>query len=220
MKSFSVKSNAKRFAKGLADKFPGIEAIEPVETEVGAKEWFAAVRVVDHSIDKAALHASVAESAVIHGLDLGGEPVNEAGAVGEDVTDIPAFLRKDTEDRAKRTAEAAKHLPPPVVSTPEEVEARREAKRTARQQAKNEGGQNVEGARKARTGAVAEKAFAMLRRSGGVTAGEMQEALGWQPHTLRGWISTQNSKGAGITKVKDSITKVTVWRIVGAEAAA
>lgn len=47
MKSYSVKSNAKRFARGVAAKYPEkLEAIEPFETNVdGVREWFPFVRI-------------------------------------------------------------------------------------------------------------------------------------------------------------------------------
>lgn len=43
MKSYNVKSNAMRFARGLAVKFPGYINDEPVAVSPGAKEWFPAV---------------------------------------------------------------------------------------------------------------------------------------------------------------------------------
>jgi hypothetical protein len=46
MKSYSVKSNAKRFARGIAAKHPAsLEAIEPVETSIGGMGWFPAVEI-------------------------------------------------------------------------------------------------------------------------------------------------------------------------------
>lgn len=48
MKPYNVKSNAKRFARGVAAKYPGnVEAAEPVETSPGSREWFPAVSVID-----------------------------------------------------------------------------------------------------------------------------------------------------------------------------
>ncbi|MES0108386.1 DUF3489 domain-containing protein [Mesorhizobium sp. M0013] len=43
MKSYNVKSNAKRFAKQLAAKFPGYSPDEPAKVSPGAKEWFPAL---------------------------------------------------------------------------------------------------------------------------------------------------------------------------------
>lgn len=48
MKPYNVKSNAKRFARGIAAKYPGrVEVAEPVETEPGSREWYSAVSVID-----------------------------------------------------------------------------------------------------------------------------------------------------------------------------
>lgn len=47
MKSYSVKSNAKRFARGIAAKYPEfeVEAAEPVEVSEGSREWYPAISV-------------------------------------------------------------------------------------------------------------------------------------------------------------------------------
>jgi len=53
-------------------------------------------------------------------------------------------------------------------------------------------------------GAKSAEAIRLMSRKSGATAEELQEVLGWQPHSLRGWVSTQNSKGtAKIESVKD-----------------
>lgn len=45
--------------------------------------------------------------------------------------------------------------------------------------------------------------LAMIARKGGATATELQEATGWQPHSVRGFISTAGKKGlAKITSAK------------------
>lgn len=47
MKSYSVKSNAKRFARGVAAKYPGdVEVAEPLETAPGSRLWYATVSVI------------------------------------------------------------------------------------------------------------------------------------------------------------------------------
>lgn len=86
MKSYSVKSNAKRAARRLValHTFVPLEAIEPVldiddqVTDGGA--WFPAVRVPSDTPDelKSRLFNSINGEAVIHGLASDAEPVNEA----------------------------------------------------------------------------------------------------------------------------------------------
>ncbi|MGZ2374952.1 hypothetical protein ACVI3U_002855 [Sinorhizobium medicae] len=47
MKSYSVKSNAKRFARGLCAEYPeAYEPADPVEVSPGAREWYPAVKYV------------------------------------------------------------------------------------------------------------------------------------------------------------------------------
>jgi hypothetical protein len=45
-----------------------------------------------------------------------------------------------------------------------------------------------------RAGSKAAGALAMLRRPGGASNTELQSAFGWQPHTVRGFVSTAASK--------------------------
>ncbi|MGO8269259.1 DUF3489 domain-containing protein [Rhizobium ruizarguesonis] len=83
MKSYSVKSNAKRFARSIAAKHPqNIEAIEPVETSIIGMGWFPAVRIIGDVTDgfKVMVFDSYGADAVIHGLDTG-EVVNEAEGI-------------------------------------------------------------------------------------------------------------------------------------------
>ena len=47
MKSYNVKSNAKRFARGIASKYPAMYvAAEPVPVSEGAREWYPALTIV------------------------------------------------------------------------------------------------------------------------------------------------------------------------------
>lgn len=113
MKSYSVKSNAKRFARGIAAKHPeNIEAIEPVETSISGMGWFPAIRVMGEVTDgfKVMVFDSYGADVVIHGMDTG-EVVNESNdasrlkkafdavppATTGDLEPFPAPTRKDGE---------------------------------------------------------------------------------------------------------------------------
>lgn len=97
MKSYNVKSNAKRFARGIAAKWPGqLEAAEPVAAAPG--EWFPAIELVGIWTYEAkiALKAFAGPTCIIHwGSDpADGEPEAEHG---NDVTDIiGAAVHPDT----------------------------------------------------------------------------------------------------------------------------
>lgn len=70
MKSFNVKSNAKRFAKGVAAKYPGrLEAAEPSETIENAREWYPVVALVGDWAegDIAVLHNLHGDTVLIDG---------------------------------------------------------------------------------------------------------------------------------------------------------
>jgi len=60
------------------------------------------------------------------------------------------------------------------------------------------------GARKgtgARDGSKTATILEMLKRSGGATAKELLKATGWQPHSLRGFISGTLGKKMGLTVI-------------------
>jgi len=59
-------------------------------------------------------------------------------------------------------------------------------------------GKKTTGARKAtspRNGSKAAKILDLLKRPGGATAKELMKATSWQPHSVRGFISTLKKKG-------------------------
>jgi len=51
----------------------------------------------------------------------------------------------------------------------------------------------------ARDGSKTAKVLDLLKRPGGVTAKELMKTTGWQPHSVRGFISATLSKRMGLT---------------------
>jgi len=62
------------------------------------------------------------------------------------------------------------------------------------------GAKKAKGAKpEARQGSKTAKVLDLLRRHGGVTAKELIKATGWQPHSLRGFLSGTVGKKMGLT---------------------
>ena len=60
-------------------------------------------------------------------------------------------------------------------------------------------GQRKAGA--ARDGSKTSKVLDLLKRPGGVTAKELMKATGWQPHSVRGFLSGTINKKMGLTVI-------------------
>lgn len=233
MKSYSVKSNAKRFARGVAAKYPGnVEAAEPVEISSGAGEWFAAVSVIDGSDETCAkVVADFPDAVYIYGYtdDVAGEDVATAMAEGdagvysnpvEDMSeptapaeplifdaatiarrpelssiDLPGIPKPVTPETL---AKAAASLPPPVRSSREEIDARRAQRRQRIDAEKADGTRDAGGSKKKPEKINKKKIIIdLLKREGGATQGELEDATGWQRHTLRGYIAGTLRKQVG-----------------------
>jgi hypothetical protein len=68
-----VKSNAKRFARGIAAKYPAMYSpAEPVPVEEGAREWFPALTIIGEEFE--AVKAEVRATCVMVNEDEGAEP--------------------------------------------------------------------------------------------------------------------------------------------------
>ena len=59
----------------------------------------------------------------------------------------------------------------------------------------------AQNAKSARAGSKTQTVLGLLRRQGGVTAKELIEATGWQPHSVRGFLSGAVRKNMGLTVV-------------------
>ena len=100
----------------------------------------------------------------------------------------PEVIKRVKDELAKRTKKAAK--------------AAKKATKAA----------TPKGERKPRENSKKETVFKLLRRANGASAAELQEATGWQAHSLRGFLSTARSNGNNITSEK-SEKRGTVYKL-------
>ncbi|ESZ63503.1 hypothetical protein X728_09140 [Mesorhizobium sp. L103C120A0] len=213
MKSYNVKSNAKRFAKQLAAKFPGYSPDEPAEVSPGAKEWFPALAApfktmaagIPEEISSTAYvngksheaAATIAEAAPVM-TRIQAEVAKVAAMTPAEVTVASKANKAKVKAARKMTLPAMKAAVadlPPTRSTPEQIAERRAARAAARDA-------NPKPAKVTKT-TRADTIIALVSRPNGATAAELQAATEWQPHTLRGYIAgTLRKRGHNIVLVR------------------
>lgn len=221
MKMYSEKGNAKRAAKGLADKYKGQLLVEePIRAPGGGnvQMWYPAVRVREggHTLTDAQINTIgesaqlVAAAASLESLVPDPAPADPKGKLVGKVSLADVMAGNVLGVKGKKDKAGNVHLKsdgkvdlrsvvnmPKTKSTPDEVKARREARKAA-----------PKAAAPAKGPTKTEQALALISRKGGATAPHLREALAWGTHTLRGWVSLQNSKDKrGIATLrKDGVT--------------
>ena len=96
-------------------------------------------------------------------------------------TDLPSTAKRPARSRAK---------PSPSKTSPAPKEPQKGGKAAQRSP------QNKQEARRpdARTGSKTAKILELIRRASGATLAEMERATGWQPHSIRGFLSTASKR--------------------------
>lgn len=130
MKSYSVKSNAKRFARGVSAKHPGLlEASEPCMAP--GKEWFPAVVAIGDRF--ADVPADVRETCIIANEEPeGGLVVSFPEEMADEAEDDIGGPYGDPEDEAAYQASKTDFVPPTPVKMPEALKRKQSMGRIAR----------------------------------------------------------------------------------------
>ncbi|MER9506030.1 DUF3489 domain-containing protein [Mesorhizobium sp. M0579] len=229
MKSYNVKSNAKRFAKQLAAKFPGYSPDEPAEVSPGAKEWFPALAAPFNTM-AAGIPEEISSTAYVNGKSHGAAAAIAEAApimtrIQAEVAKVAAMTPAEVKGASKankaKVSEARKVTAIRGGDTGEGVEttmtiaamkaavadlpptkstpAEIAERRAARAAAR---AANPKPAKVTKT-TRADTIIALVSRPNGATAAELQAATEWQPHTLRGYIAgTLRKRGHNITLVR------------------
>ncbi|MBZ9847214.1 DUF3489 domain-containing protein [Mesorhizobium sp. CA14] len=235
MKSFNVKSNAKRFAKQLAGKFPGYIVDEPVAVSPGAREWYPHVAApskvlaegIPAEISRAAFvngrpynetAARLAEPTTVIAGTATGRPVETTMTVAEaakgySVAVPPAAIIEAGNKMAKSKAKPAKMTPADMKAAVADLPPTKstpeeiEARRAARRQRiATEGPKPAKSPKQTKAAKIIE----LVSRENGATFAELIEGTEWQAHTLRGYIAgTLRKKGHNIVcrKIKGEETR-------------
>ncbi|MER9706043.1 DUF3489 domain-containing protein [Mesorhizobium sp. M0204] len=204
MKSYNVKSNAKRFARQLAEKFPGYIADEPVAVNPGAVEWFphvaAPTKVLGLGIPE-----EISSTAYVNRKAHDSAPVATIAEAAPVMTRIQAEVAKVAAMTPAAMKAAVADLPP-TKSSPEEIAARRAARAARVAEPKP--------AKVAKT-TKADTIIELVSLVDGATLRDLMAATEWQAHTLRGYIAgTLRKRGHNIIskRIKGEETRYVIPR--------
>lgn len=238
MKSYNVKSNAKRFARQLAAKFPEYIVDEPVPVSADLPmEWFPAV-AAPTKVLAAGIPEEISSTAYINGrlavkpLEVGKITMiaHKAELVEQTPTEVTDASKPEAKEARKVIAtkggadvhagavamsfpamKAALADLPFTKSTPEEIAARRAARAARVAEPKP--------AKVAKT-TKADTIIELVSLKDGATLRDLIAATEWQAHTLRGYIAgTLRKRGHNIVakRIKGEETRYVIPAVVAEE---
>lgn len=225
MKSYNVKSNAKRFARQLAAKHPGYIADEPVPVNPEfAIEWFPHV-AAPTKVLAAGIPEEISGTAYVNGkpvmttipfeMTIGAESVTITKPASVGVSEAPLPYEQAVEAllmdggpvvMTLGAMKAAVADLPPTKSTPEEIAARRAARAARVAEPKPA---------KVAKSTKADTILELVSVKNGATIAEIMSATDWQAHTVRGYIAgTLRKRGHNIVskKIKGEETRYVIPR--------
>ncbi len=103
------------------------------------------------------------------------------------VAQAPASVEKPKANKNARVTPKGAHVAKKTAKSPKKASSAKKAPKSAKK------------AKSAREGSKTDRVLELLKRTGGVTAKELMKATGWQPHSVRGFLSGTIGKKMGLT---------------------
>ncbi|MER8394067.1 DUF3489 domain-containing protein [Mesorhizobium sp. M1340] len=239
MKSYNVKSNAKRFARQLAEKFPGYIAADPVAVAPEAKEWFPAV-AAPTKVLAAGIPEEISSTAYVNGkladataarVDaVLAEPVIKGTAKSkapallpyqQEIVDVmtappPAPMKIGKSTMIVHKAELVSMTLPAMKAAVADLPLTKSTPEeiAARRAARASRAAEPKPVKVAKT-TKADTILELVSLVDGATLRDLMAATDWQAHTLRGYIAgTLRKRGHNIVskKIKGEETRYVIPR--------
>ena len=114
--------------------------------------------------------------------------------IAEETATTPAPAAEEQPKASKKAARAPRRAPVAPAKG-------KSGKKATPAKKPHKGAKKAKAAKPVREGSKTDRILELLKRPGGVTAKDLMKATGWQPHSVRGFLSGTIGKKMGLTVV-------------------